>query len=59
MLRRIVTATGLSLFALSLAGCVVEERHHPHDGYYHDHDRRWDRDRDGDRDHWRHDGDWR
>ena len=52
MLSRIVVALGLSLFALSLGGCV----YHDHDRGYHrgwyDHDHDRDRDRDGHRD-WR------
>lgn len=63
MVLRIVTALGLSLFALSMGGCVT---HHHHDrgyhrGWHHDHDRHGDRDRDRDRDryHDRRDRDWR
>jgi hypothetical protein len=47
MLSRLLVALGLSIFAASLGGCVVE-RDHYHHGWYHDHDR----------DHWR-DHDWR
>ena len=60
MLSRIVVALCLSLFGLSLAGCVSE--HHDrgyHRGWY-DHDRDRDRYHDRDRDYWHHhDDDWR
>jgi hypothetical protein len=48
--RKIVTAAGLSLFALSLAACVHEHRDYRNDrpGYDYRHDGRY-RDRDQDR----------
>jgi len=54
MLSRFVVALGLSLFALSLGGCVYHDHDRGyHRGWYHDHDR------DRDRDHWQRDHDWR
>jgi hypothetical protein len=49
MLLRMIVALGLSAFALSLGGCVVERDHGYHHGWYHDHYHDHDRWRDHDR----------
>ena len=63
---RIITAAGISLFALSTAACVHEHRDYyrpgydyRHDGRYWDHDRRFYGDRRWDHDYSPRDDYWR